>query len=65
MKDFLIAVWQFAVALLDQWGALMTGGIVIASLALWERRRNKPVSWNVYFSLVLVFFSVRIFSDLA
>jgi hypothetical protein len=35
-------------AVLRHWGLLMTGGLPMAGLALWEHRTGQPISWGLF-----------------
>jgi len=52
---------QYLLALVDHWAALMTGGILIAILALFERARGQAVSWRAYLLIAVVCFFVASF----
>jgi hypothetical protein len=47
-------IFTFILAVVDKWAALMTGGIAIAALTLWERYKNQPISWASYFAIALI-----------
>lgn len=48
-------IWQYILSLFDHWAAFMTGGIPVALLAVWERWRNRNVTFRLYFGVFLVF----------
>ena len=55
---------RFIWALINQWAALLTGGLIIAFLAAIERRCGRSISWRAFlcgdFVIVLcVFFDVE------
>lgn len=50
MWDFL----AFVYAVIDNWAAFITGGIPAALFILYERWRNRPVSWRSFFSIFII-----------
>jgi hypothetical protein len=48
-------LWQYFLDLSDHWAAFMTGGIPVAILAVWERWRNRNVTFRFYVAIFLVF----------
>jgi hypothetical protein len=48
-------IWQYVLDLSDHWAAFMTGGAPVALLALWERWRNRNVSFRFYVAIFLGF----------
>ncbi|HEX8136449.1 MAG TPA: hypothetical protein VF544_02555 [Pyrinomonadaceae bacterium] len=56
MTQFFIDLWAFILAVLSNWVALMSGGIISVSLALWERHRKKNIPSKWYWALIAFFF---------
>jgi hypothetical protein len=52
---------DFVLSILAHWGALMTGGAIIAFLGLWERWRSKPLSWALYKWIAVLFVLFAVF----
>jgi hypothetical protein len=48
-------IGQFIWDLLDHWSAIITGGIPVALLAIWERWRSRSVSFRFYIAVFLGF----------
>ena len=51
-------VWQFLKGVADHWGSLLTGGVIIAAITLYERRRGEAIPWRAALflaALALVF----------
>jgi hypothetical protein len=55
MESLLSDIMQFADGLLDHWVAFATGSIPVMILGIWERWKNKPVSFRFY---VVVFLAL-------
>ena len=47
-KKKMSEIFQFAWAVLQHWQALLTGGLVIAALGAFERKKGKPLSWKAF-----------------
>jgi hypothetical protein len=55
--------WEFVVAVARQWGALATGGFVVALIGVYERLNGRPIAGRPFWiaimiSLVVAFFLV-------
>ena len=55
-------IWEFVVAVVQQWGLLATGGIVVAAIGIYERASGRPIVglplWiAVTASIIAAFFS--------
>lgn len=49
-------LWDFALALISQWAALVTGGIVVAVIAFVERIRKKPIAGKLFWAAIIASF---------
>jgi hypothetical protein len=53
----------FLFAVLDKWGTLVTGGVIIAVVSIVERLRLRPIPWRLYFCiLALAVFAATYFA---
>jgi len=62
MPSILRHIWEFVVAVVQQWGLLATGGIVVAAIGIYERASGRPIVglplWiAVTASIIAAFFS--------
>jgi len=54
MRDWLRHVWQFIIAVVRQWGVLVTGGFVVALIGVIEHLSGRSVSgWPLWSALIL------------
>jgi hypothetical protein len=51
---------EFVAAVIAQWATLVTGGVVVAVLTLWEKR-HKPIPWHTTRWIFLAFLFIAIF----
>ena len=54
-------LWLYFRAVLDQWVALMSGGIITVALALWERYQQKTISAKWYVAIIAFFVLLSMF----
>jgi len=59
--EFMSEILQFIVSVLHHWQVLLTGGIVIAALTIYERYKKKALRWQTYFRLIVGFLIVAMF----
>lgn len=44
---------QFARAILSHWLTLMSGGVIIVAVGIFERAVGKNISWSMYLALIV------------
>lgn len=54
-------VWEFVVAVLQQWAALATGGVIVAVIGLYERASQKPVAGRLFWAGVIISLVAAVF----
>ncbi len=52
MKD----IWQFFIGIFYHWIPLVTGGLIMAALGVFEHRTGRSVPWSWYASILILFF---------
>jgi uncharacterized membrane protein len=57
------SVFSFAYAVCSHWAALMTGGLIMAALAVWERHRHQ-ISPKLYSMIAICAVFVAFLSSL-
>jgi hypothetical protein len=57
MNEIVVFIW----AILSHWGELSTGGIIVASVGVFERWRNRPIPWRLSVCLMAAFLLGAIF----
>ena len=55
VSSLLTDILQFAYGLLDHYAAFVTGSVLVMILGIWERAKNRPVSFRAYIIFVLAF----------
>jgi len=60
LGDFFLDVWEFIVAVLVQWASLLTGGIVVGAVVIYERFR-KPLPRAVAIAAITLALFVAVF----
>jgi hypothetical protein len=54
-------VWQFVTAVLQQWAALVTGGVIVAVIALYERASERPFAGRLFWAGVIISLVAAVF----
>jgi hypothetical protein len=54
-------IWDFVVAVLRQWGALVTGGVVVAAIAVYEHISGRPIAGRPFLIAVIISLLVAFF----
>jgi hypothetical protein len=55
VASLLFDILQFADGLLEHYAAFVTGSVLVMILGIWERAKNRPVSFRSYIIFVLAF----------
>jgi hypothetical protein len=53
--------WEFVVAVARQWGALATGGFVVALIGVYERLNGRPIAGRLFWIAVIISLLVAFF----
>ena len=61
MPIILRHVWEFVVAVLRQWGVLVTGGFIVALIGLYEHATGRPIVGRLFWSTVIISLLVAFF----
>jgi hypothetical protein len=61
MPIILRHVWEFVVAVLRQWGALVTGGFVVALIGVYEHASGRPIAGGLFWIAVIMSLLVAFF----
>jgi hypothetical protein len=54
-------VWEFVVAVLRQWGALATGGFIVALIGVYEHASRRPIAGRLFWMAVIISLLVAFF----
>jgi hypothetical protein len=54
-------IWDFVRAVLQQWAALVTGGVIVAVIGLYERASERPVAGRLFWAGVIISLGAAVF----
>jgi hypothetical protein len=53
--------WEFAVAVVRQWGVLVTGGVVVALISVYEHWSERPIAGRLFWIAIIISLVAAVF----